>query len=115
MTHLALLVTTIVTATCYHAVAGQCNDDYLTTASGKKIESTENAYDHRYVAASRDLLADYPYGTAILVTDAEVEEYNGIWYVEDTMNKRFTETIDFLINPDMQVQNSKVTIQKIEQ
>ena len=114
MTHLALLVTTIVTATCYHAVAGQCNDDYLTTASGKKIDSTETAYEHRFVAVSRDLLDEYPYGTAIIVSDAEIEEYNGVWYVEDTMNKRFTETIDFLINPDMQVQNSKVTINKIE-
>ena len=28
---------TIVTATIYHATPEQCNADYLTTASGKKI------------------------------------------------------------------------------
>lgn len=107
-------ISIIVMATCYHATPGQCNSDYLTTASGRKIESTETAYSHRYMAVSRDMLKILPYGTKVCVIEAEVEEYKGTWTVADTMAERYTETIDFLINPGMPVQNSKVTLIKEE-
>ena len=91
----------LVTATVYHAVASQCNSDYLTTASGKKIKSTNEAYSHRYIAVSRDLRELFPYGCKVEVIGTGI--YDGIYTVADTMNKRYTEYIDILINPDMPI------------
>ena len=58
----------VVTATVYHAVEGQCDDSPLVTASGAKISSAESAYEHRYLAVSRDLLDVFPYGTMVEVS-----------------------------------------------
>lgn len=101
-----------VQATCYHAVKEQCNDDYLCTASGLTINSTNTAYEHRYLAVSRDLLNIFPYGTEVYVSGTSF--YDGIWKVADTMNKRFSNRIDFLINPDMFAHKwTRVYIKKI--
>ena len=89
----------VVTATVYHAVEGQCDDSPLVTASGAKISSTESAYDHRYLAVSRDLLDVFPYGTMVEVSGCG--ELDGRWGVADTMAKRYKGYIDLLINPDM--------------
>lgn len=89
----------VVTATVYHAVEGQCDDSPLVTASGAKISSAESAYDHRYIAVSRDLLDVFPYGTMVEVTGCG--ELNGEYIVADTMNRRYKGYIDILINPDM--------------
>lgn len=89
----------VVTATVYHAVAGQCDDSPLVTASGAKISSADSAYDHRYIAVSRDLLDVFPYGTKVKVSGCG--ELDGYWVVADTMNKRYKGYIDLLINPDM--------------
>lgn len=89
----------VVTATVYHAVEGQCDDSPLVTASGAKISSADTAYDHRYIAVSRDLLDVFPYGTKVEVSGCG--ELDGIYWVEDTMNKRYKGYIDLLINPDM--------------
>lgn len=88
----------IVTATVYHAVEGQCDDTPLVTACGKNI-NPEDPYGHRYLAVSRDLLDVFPYGTEVVVSGTG--DYDGIWVVADTMNKRFSGYIDFLINEDM--------------
>lgn len=92
-----------VTATVYHAVPEQCDEDYLTTASGRKIENTNTAYDHRYIAVSRDLLKKYNYGDKVLVTGTDI--YDGIYIVADTMNRRYKGYIDILINPGMKTGN----------
>ena len=89
----------VVTATVYHAVPEQCDSDCLVTASGAKISSAENAYDHRYLAVSRDLLDVFPYGTMVEVSGCG--ELDGIYCVVDTMAKRFKGYVDILINPDM--------------
>ena len=89
----------IVTATVYHAVEGQCDDSPLVTASGAKISSANTAYDHRYIAVSRDLLDVFPYGTKVEVSGCG--ELDGVYTVADTMNKRYKGYIDLLINPDM--------------
>ena len=91
----------LVTATVYHAVESQCDEDYLTTASGRKIKSTNEAYSHRYIAVSRDLRELFPYGCKVEVIGTGI--YDGIYTVADTMNKRYTEYIDILINPDMPI------------
>jgi 3D (Asp-Asp-Asp) domain-containing protein len=91
--------TYVVTATVYHAVEGQCDGSPLVTASGARISSVESAYNHRYLAVSRDLLDVFPYGTKVEVSGCG--ELDGIWVVSDTMNKRYKGYIDLLINPDM--------------
>ena len=89
----------LVTATVYHAVPEQCDSDCLVTASGAKISSTESAYDHRYIAVSRDLLDVFPYGTKVEISGCG--ELDRIYEVQDTMNRRYKGYIDILINPDM--------------
>lgn len=89
----------VVTATVYHAVAGQCDDSPLVTASGARINSAESAYEHRYLAVSRDLLDAFPYGTMVEVSGCGA--LDGVYTVEDTMNRRYKGYIDLLINPDM--------------
>jgi 3D (Asp-Asp-Asp) domain-containing protein len=89
----------VVTATVYHAVKGQCDDSPLVTASGAKISSAESAYEHRYLAVSRDLLDVFPYGTKVEVSGCG--ELDGVYTVADTLNKRYKGYIDLLINPDM--------------
>ena len=89
----------VVTATVYHAVPEQCDSECLVTASGAKISSAESAYDHRYIAVSRDLLDVFPYGTMVEVSGCG--ELDGIYWVADTMNRRYKGYIDLLINPDM--------------
>ena len=91
----------VVTATVYHAVEGQCDDSPLVTASGAKISSAESAYEHRYLAVSRDLLDVFPYGTMVEVSGCG--ELDGIYCVVDTMAKRFKGYVDILINPDMKI------------
>jgi 3D (Asp-Asp-Asp) domain-containing protein len=91
--------TYVVTATVYHAVEGQCDDSPLVTASGARISSTDSAYDHRYIAVSRDLLDVFPYGTIVEVSGCG--ELDGVYTVADTLNKRYKGYIDILINPDM--------------
>lgn len=86
----------MVTATIYHATPEQCNADYLTTASGKKINE-ENPQGHRWVAVSRDLeLVGFTMGEKIIVENAG--EMDGVWTIEDRMNKRWIHRIDFLVN-----------------
>ena len=89
----------VVTATVYHAVAGQCDDSPLVTASGATISSADTAYDHRYIAVSRDLIDVFPYGTMVEVSGCG--ELDGVYTVADTMNRRYKGYIDLLINPDM--------------
>ena len=89
----------VVTATVYHAVPEQCDSDCLVTASGARIASAESAYEHRYLAVSRDLLDVFPYGTMVEVSGCG--ELDGIYCVVDTMAKRFKGYVDILINPDM--------------
>ena len=64
----------------------------------KKIDSL-NPSKHRWVAVSRDLEElGYTMGTKILVTGAG--DLDGVWTVEDRMNKRWECRIDFLVNND---------------
>ncbi len=88
-----------VTITSYNAVASQCNDNPLITASGRKIDLRKlNRGELRYCAVSRDLLKEYSYGDTIEVFICEGHPYNGEWLVADTMHKRWSKRIDLLLN-----------------
>jgi 3D (Asp-Asp-Asp) domain-containing protein len=109
-----LITIAIVVATVYNAVPEQCNEDFLTTASLKKIDP-EQPGKHRWIAVSRDLEElGFVFGVTVLVEGAG-EEYDGLWTIEDRMNKRFEHRIDFLVDNHIkygQWNNVKITLIK---
>jgi len=108
-----LLISILVTATIYHADPAQTDADYLTTASNKTINEAD-PQGHRWIAVSRDLEQHgFVFGTKVLVEGAG--QLDGIWTVEDRMNKRWTKRIDFLVDKDVKGgkwNNVKITIIK---
>lgn len=85
-----------VLATKYNPVPEQCDSDYLTTADNSSIDLVKlNRYELKWVAVSRDLLKHFNYGDTILVESDNVN-LSGEWVIKDTMNRRFTNRIDFL-------------------
>ncbi len=91
-----VLYTVFVTGTVYHADPAQTNADCFHTASMKKIDPS-NPAKHRYLAVSRDLeKIGFTLGSKVRVTGAG--DLDGIWYIEDRMNRRWTKRIDFLVN-----------------
>ena len=90
------IITVLVTATIYHATPGQTDDTPFTTASNKKI-NPDNPAGHRWIAVSRDLeKLGFVFGVKVKVEGAG--DLDGIWTIQDRMNKRFTKRIDFLVN-----------------
>lgn len=89
-----------VTASVYNAVPEQTNEDPGHTASMFKLD-LENPYKHRIIAVSRDLLEKYPLGTKVRITGTL--KYDGEYWVEDKMAKRWSNRIDILINEDMSI------------
>ena len=86
----------LVTATLYHAVPEQTNNDNLHTASMFEI-NPECPGSHRILAVSRDL-EELGFTLGSVVRISQACEMNGIWYIEDRMNKRWRNKIDFLVN-----------------
>lgn len=83
-----------VTATIYHATPEQTNEDFLTTASLRTIEDPDNP--ERWIAVSRDLEElGFTMGSEVIVTGAG--DLDGEWRIEDRMNKRWKNRIDFLV------------------
>lgn len=101
---------TPVTATVYHAVKEQCNSDPGHTASMFKL-NLKSPYSHKIIAVSRDLLDEYPFGSLVVL---EGTLYDGVYQVQDVLNKRYIERIDILINPGMRTGKwPDATIKKI--
>ena len=100
-----------VTATVYNAVPAQTNSDPSHTASMFKLDLS-NPYKHRIIAVSRDLLIKFPMGTKVRVSGTK---YDGVYVVEDKMNKRYKKRIDILINVGMKIGKwDNVVITKID-
>jgi len=89
-----------VVCTIYNAVEEQTNSDPGHTASNFALDLT-NPYKHRIIAVSRDLLKKFPMHSKVRVEGAG--KYDGVWIVEDKMNKRYSKRIDLLINVDMSI------------
>ena len=102
-------------ATTYNAEVTQCDSDPLTTADGSRIDLNKLANGElRWCALSRDLIWDeyrqsihaegfrglFEFGDTITVYSKTCPQINGKWTIHDTMNKRYTRSIDFLIHPD---------------
>ena len=97
-----------VTATVYNAVPAQTNSDPGHTASMFKLDLS-NPYKHRIIAVSRNLLKEFPMHSKVRITGTS---YDGIYIVEDKMNKRYIDRIDILINTGMRIgkwENVKIT------
>ena len=94
-----ILTYILVTATIYHADPRQTDSTPFITASGAHIEECCPG-DHRWIAVSRDLEdLGFVFGAKVLVEGAE--EMDGVWTVQDRMNKRWTNRIDFLVDTDV--------------
>jgi len=90
----------IVTATIYHAVPGQTDSTPFITASNQYI-NPDCPLCHRWIAVSRDLEAKgLTFGVRVKVTGTGY--LDGIWTVQDRMNSRWTNRIDFLVGEDIQ-------------
>ena len=94
-----LVVEHSVTVTVYHAVESQTDDTPHILADGTVID-INRAGEYRYCALSRDLLerwhGPYSYGDVIHLEGAGA--FSGKWIVKDTMNKRFTNRVDLLVD-----------------
>lgn len=88
-------------ATVYNAVAGQCNPDYGRTASMFRL-NIKNPESHRIIAIERTMMDKYGLQMGDVVYLEGVGEYDGVWQVQDKMNKRFAgmDKIDLLVNGD---------------
>jgi 3D (Asp-Asp-Asp) domain-containing protein len=110
---LNILKTLLVTATVYNADPSQTDDSPFITASGAVIEQCCPG-DHRWIAVSRDLEAEgFVFGAKVRITGTD--GFDGIWVVQDRMNKRWKKRIDFLVNKSMKGgkwNNVKLTIVK---
>ena len=89
----------LVTETIYHATPEQPDSTPHITASNKVID-LGNPLKHRWIAVSRDLEAKgLTFGEKVCVTGAG--DLDGIWTVQDRMNKRWSHRIDFLVNQEI--------------
>jgi 3D (Asp-Asp-Asp) domain-containing protein len=85
-----------VKATMYTIDPKQTDASPLVTASGFNLDP-KNPKKHKIIAVSRDLIDSLGFGKRVRIENAG--KYDGIYYVEDVMNRRFKKRIDILINP----------------
>ena len=87
--------------TVYHAKESQCNADVQHTASMFKLDLT-NPESHKIVAMERTMMKEYGLRYGDLVKIEGTGQRDGVYQIQDTMNKRFKgkHKIDILINND---------------
>ena len=93
-----------VEATVYHAVPTQCNDDVKNTASMFQL-NLEDPESHKIIAMERTMMKQYGLKYGDLVKIKGTGSRDGVYQIQDTMNKRFAgkHKIDFLINLDSEI------------
>lgn len=86
--------------TVYNAVPSQCNADVRNTASMFRLD-LKNPESHRIVAMERTMMAEYglKYGDIVKIEGTYNGVQDGIYQIQDTMNKRFAgqHKIDVLV------------------
>lgn len=97
------LIADDVETTVYNASKQQCNSEPSKTASGFII-NMRSPESHRLIAMERTMMAKFGlhYGDLVLVKGTNGRD--GVYQIQDTMNKRFKglHKIDILINSDSQ-------------
>lgn len=85
-------------ATVYNAVPEQCNADFGHTASMFRL-NLNDVLSQRVIAMERTFMSSLglKYGDVVYLEG--VGEYDGVWQIQDTMNKRFAgqRKIDILV------------------
>lgn len=86
-------------ATVYHAKHNQCNTDIQHTASLFKL-NLNDPESHKIIAMERSMMKQYGLHYGDLVKIEGTDSRDGIYQIQDTMNKRFKgkHKIDILIN-----------------
>ena len=86
-----------VTVTTYNPTRAQTDSTPNITADGTRI-NPRKATQYRYVALSRDLLSrwggPFEYGDYIIIEGTG--EWDGLYQVRDTMNRKWTNRVDIL-------------------
>ena len=92
------LVANDVIATVYNAEPKQCNGDYGRTASMFKI-NLNDVKSHKIIAMERTFMASLGLKYGDVVRIEGTGKYDGVWQIQDTMNKRFAgqKKIDLLV------------------
>lgn len=87
--------------TVYNAVPEQCNNDVRHTASMFRL-NLNNPESHKIIAMERSMMKEYGLNYGDLVKVEGTGKRDGVYQIQDTMNKRFKgqHKIDILINND---------------
>lgn len=93
-----VLIADNVLATVYNAEPKQCNSDITHTASMFRL-NLKNVLSHRIIAMERTMMSKYGLNYGDVVKIEGTGKYDGVWQIQDTMNKRFAgqNKIDILI------------------
>ena len=85
--------------TVYNAVPEQCKKDCSTTANNFRL-NLKNPQSHRIVAIERTMEKKWGIKQGDIIKVEGAGDLDGIWQVQDRMNKRFAgqPKIDFLVN-----------------
>jgi hypothetical protein len=92
------------TLTIYNPVENQCDDSPLITANNSRIDLDKLSRNEiRWMALSRNLLkrwnGQFNYGDTVKL-EAGDPSIDGLWVVNDNMNKRFKDRGDLLFHRD---------------
>lgn len=92
------LVANDVHATVYNAEPGQCDADCGRTASMFRL-NLNDVGSHRIIAMERTFMASLGLKYGDVVKIEGTGKYDGVWQIQDTMNKRFAgqKKIDILV------------------
>lgn len=93
-----ILVADNVEATVYNATPEQCDDTPIYTASMFKLNLSD-VLSHRIIAMERTFMKELGLVYGDVVKIEGTGQWDGIWQIQDTMNKRFAgkKKIDFLV------------------
>ncbi len=110
--HLPIIKEVGVDGSVYWGVSSQTDSSPNKTAS-QKVFNPHNP--PRWVAVSRDLLVklDLSFGDTVIIHSCLGPSWvEGKWVVEDVMNKRFENKVDFLTKPGIMGRFKGLSIQK---
>lgn len=93
-----------VIVTVYNAVPSQCNKDVLHTASMFKLD-LKHPESHKIIAMERTMMKEFglQYGDIVKIEGTYKGAQDGIYQIQDTMNKRFAgqHKVDVLVRNEL--------------